>query len=108
MDLVEESSAEGMIDVLREERAGDVNLWEMQEEEEKAEEPSTPEKVDKSIDVDLDNHDLDEVRQYQFSKRKLMLTPDLIFVPKKLKCRIWGPEETDRIITPNFCSENGC
>ena len=50
-DLVDESSAEGMIDVLREERAGDVNLWEMQEEEEKAEEPSTPEKVDKSIDV---------------------------------------------------------
>jgi len=59
-DLVDESSAEGMIDVLREERAGDVNLWEMQEEEEKAEEPSTPEKVDKSIDVDLDNHELEE------------------------------------------------
>lgn len=67
-DLVDESSAEGMIDVLREERAGDVNLWEMQEEEEKAEEPSTPEKVDKSIDVDLDNHELEEVRYHQFSK----------------------------------------
>ena len=67
MDLVNECSDEEMIEVLREERAGDVDLWERQEEEEKAE-PSTPEKVDKAIDVDFDNHDLEEVRYHQFSK----------------------------------------
>ena len=44
--------------------AATVTMTGRQEEEGKAEEPSTPEKVD----VDLDNHDLDEVRYHQFSK----------------------------------------
>ena len=68
MDLVNECSDEEMIEVLRDERAGDVALWERQEEEEEQEGPSTPEKVDKAIDVDFDNHDLEEVRYHQFSK----------------------------------------
>ena len=67
MDLVNECSDEEMIEVLRDERAGDVALWERQEEEEEQEGPRTPEKADKAIDVDFDNHDLEEVRYHQFS-----------------------------------------
>ena len=71
MDLVDESNTEGMIDVLREEREEYVSSCEKQRQglEEQKAQASTPDEeevqVDKSSDVDLDNHD-SEVRYFQF------------------------------------------
>ena len=70
MDLVDESNTEGMIDVLREEREEYVSSCEKQRQEleEQKAQASTPDEeevqVDKSSDVDLDNHD-SEVRYFQ-------------------------------------------
>ena len=70
MDLVDESNTEGMIDVLREEREEYISNFEKrrQELEKQKAQASTPDEeevqVDKSSDVDLDNHD-SEVRYFQ-------------------------------------------